>query len=171
MIMFKNRLIAMVSLAAVTGTVAVSGLTAASASTAGQSAKSGIQRFQLMTTSETSNKESIIALGGVFTAAGTDYQGNKVDKIVFPRGTFRIRHSAGQGTQNFNPRTCLGVISEHGTYTIGHGTGRYAGISGHGRYQLSIVFVAARNSKGKCTQKAAGYQQVIRARGPVTLQH
>jgi hypothetical protein len=170
MAMFKNRLIAMVSLAAVTGTVAVSGLTAASASTSGQPSASGIERFQLMTTSETSNKESIIAIGGVFTAGGTDYQGNKVDRVVFPHGTFKIRHSAGQGTQNFNPRTCLGVISQHGTYTIGHGTGRYAGISGHGRYQLSIVFVAAR-SKGKCTQKTAAYQQLIRARGPVTLRH
>ena len=43
--------------------------------------------------------------------------------------------------------------------------------SGHGRYQLSILFVAARNSKGKCSQTKppAAYQQIIKAHGPAKL--
>ncbi len=167
----RNKVLAVVSVIAATGAITVTGLTAASASPAARPAMSGIQRFQLMTTSETSSTESIIALGSVFTAGGVDHQGNKIDQVVFPGGTFQIAHSPGHGPQRFNPRTCLGQISQHGTYRLGRGTGRYAGISGHGRYQLSIVFVAARNSKGNCTQRATAFQQIIRARGPVTLKH
>ncbi|MGD0376796.1 MAG: hypothetical protein ABSB01_19695 [Streptosporangiaceae bacterium] len=171
MISFRSKVLAVACAVAATATVAVAGLTAASASPAPRPSWTGIEHFQLMTTSATSSKESIIAIGGVFTAGGVDYQGNKVDRVVFPGGTFKIRHSSGKGTQNFNPKTCLNVISLHGTYSLGHGTGKYAGISGHGRYQLSILFVAARNSKGKCSQTKppAAYQQIIKAHGPAKL--
>ena len=171
MVKFRSRVLAMVSVVAAAAAATVTGLTAASASPATAQSVSGIQHFQLMTTSASSTKESIIALGGVFTAGGVDHPGNKVDKVVFPGGTFRIRHSSGKGTQHFNPNTCLNVISLHGTYKLLAGTGKYSTLSGHGRYQLSIVFVAARNSAGKCSQRKApvAYQQIIRASGPAKL--
>jgi hypothetical protein len=130
-----------------------------------------IQHFQLMTTSATSNKESIIALGSVFTAGGVDHSGNTVDRVVFPGGTFKIRHSPGKGPQHFNAKTCLITINQHGTYTIGNGTGRFKGISGHGKYRFSIVAVGARNSKHKCSQSKppVAFQQVIKAQGPLKL--
>jgi hypothetical protein len=167
---FSSRVVALASVTAAAGALALAGVTAASASTVRPS-WSGIEHFQIMTTSATSNKESIIALGSVFTAGGVDHAGSKIDKAVFPNGTFRIRHYKGKGTQHFNARTCLGVISLHGTYKLEDGTGRYAGIRGHGTYRLSIVFVAARNARGKCSQKLppAAYQQVIKAHGPVRL--
>lgn len=134
-------------------------------------AVTGTQHFQLMTTSATSTKASVIALGSVITAGGVDHQGNKTDTVVFPGGTFKIRHSAGHGPQHFNPRTCLAVITQRGTYTLGHGTGKYKGISGHGRYLARILFVAARNSKGNCSERKAprAFQQIITAHGPLTL--
>jgi hypothetical protein len=124
-----------------------------------------------MTTSATSNRSSIIAHGAVFTAGGVDIQGNKSDTVKFPGGTFRIRHSAGKGPQHFNPRTCLMQISQHGTYTLGHGTGRFKGISGHGKYHFTILAVGARNAKGQCSQSKAPatFQQVINAQGPAHL--
>lgn len=166
---FRNKVLGVASVVAVAGTVAVAGLTAASASPAARPGVSGIEHVQIMTTSAASNKASII-LTGVFTAGGVDIQGAKVDKVVFPHGTFKVAHSRGTGTTHFSPRTCLTVISLHGTYKIGHGTGRYVGISGHGKYQANILIVAAR-SHGKCSQTKApvAFQQIIRAHGPVTL--
>jgi hypothetical protein len=62
------------------------------------------------------------------------------------------------------------TINLHGTYTIGHGTGKYAGISGSGKYQLAILGIGAR-SHGKCSQTKApvAWQQVITASGPAHL--
>jgi hypothetical protein len=171
MMSFRNKVVAAAaSVALAAGAVAVAGLTAASASPAARPSVAGIEHFQLMTTSATSNRESIIAIGGVFTAGGVDFQGSKVDRVVFPGGTFKIAHSSGTGKRVFNPKTCLGVINLHGTYKLGHGTGKYKGISGHGRYQLSILFVGAR-SKGKCSQTKppVAFQQIIKAQGPAHL--
>ena len=113
--------------------------------------------------------DSVIATG-LFTAPGVDHenQNNNTSLFVFPGGTIRLHHSSGTGRQSFNPGTCLATISEHGTYRITGGTGRYAGITGGGHYQLSILAVAAR-SHGKCSENAppVAWQQVIRASGPV----
>jgi hypothetical protein len=159
-----KRAIAAASIA-VAGTAGVAGATAASASTA---ARSGTEHFQLMSTSFTSNKASVI-LTGVFTAGGVDIQG-KNDRIVLPGGGFTIIHKAAHSAQHFSPRTCLGVDNETGTYKIVKGTGRYAGISGHGSYRLSVMFVGSKNAAGKCSQSKPpqASQVLIRASGPVS---
>ena len=174
---YRNKLLAAAAAVVAAGAVAVTGLTGASAATIRPAAPavrpsvSGIEHFQLMTTSATSNKESIIALGSVFTAGGVDHAGNRVDRVVFPGGTFKIRHFKGHGTTRVNPVTCLLRINRHGTYRLRAGTGKYAGISGHGRYRLKIRAVAARNANGHCTQSKppVAFQQIIKAHGPVKL--
>ncbi len=145
------------------------GLAAASASAGARPATSGTEHFQIMTTSGTASNQSIIATG-LFTAGGVDHSGGKVDKVVFPGGTFKIAHSPGKGPQTFNPKTCLLTINQHGTYTVGHGTGKYKGISGHGKYKLSILGVEAK-SGGKCAQSKppVAFQLIIKASGPVSL--
>jgi hypothetical protein len=130
----------------------------------------GTEHFQIMTTSATSSTASVIAWG-VFTAGGVDHQGNSVDTFVFPGGTVKVKHSPGTGPQTFNPKTCLMTISLHGTYTVQGGSGKFKGITGHGKYTASIIFIGAKNKAGKCSQTAApvAFQQVIDATGPVTL--
>ena len=159
----RTKFLAGVSVVATAAAVAVAGLTAASASPAA----ARFEHFQIVTTAPT-GPETIIGTG-VFTAGGMTHPGSKVDTAVFPDGTFQIAHSRGTGTPRFNPKTCLGVIALNGTYRIGHGTGAYAGISGHGIYRLNILLVAARNSAGKCGNKTVAYQQIIRAQGPLSL--
>lgn len=107
---------------------------------------------------------------GLFTDYGVDYPGNAVDKIVLQKGSFKVAHSQGTGPQYFNPKTCLGIISQQGTYRIYHGTGKYRGIRGSGTYYFSLKFIAAR-ARGQCTQSAppAAYQLIIKASGPVSL--
>ena len=147
-------------------TLTVTGLTAASANSTG---KSGTEFIQLMSTSATSPTESAI-VHGVFTDWGVDFSGNKVDTIVLQKGSFKVTHSPGTGPSQFDPRTCLLTVSEHGTYRIFHGTGRYAGIRGSGTYQFSLLSIAARVS-GKCSQTKppVAYQLIITASGPVSL--
>ena len=167
----RSKILAGMSVVAVAGAVAAAGLTSASASPAAGASSSGFEHFQLVTTSSKSNAPSSIIARGVFTAGGVDHPGNKMDTVVFPDGTFRIAHSGGTGTPHFNPKTCLAVFALNGTYRLGHGTGAYAGISGHGIYRLNIMFVGARNSAGKCSNKLppVAFQQIIRAQGPVKL--
>jgi hypothetical protein len=160
---YTSRLLGAAGAVAAAGAIAVSGLTAASA----RPAASGTEHFQLMSASLNGNTESIVATG-LFTAGGVDHEGKgNTGRVVFPGGTFKIRHSAGKGPQRFNPKTCLLTISQTGTYKLIDGTGKFAGISGHGRYRLTILAVASR-VKGKCSMSKApaAAQVLIRASGP-----
>jgi hypothetical protein len=156
---------------AVAGTVA--GLAgpagASSAARGGAAAITGTEHLQIMTTSATATTASTIAYG-VFTAAGADHQGNTVDTIVFPGGSVKVKHSPGTGPQSFNPKTCLFTVNQHGTYSFSGGTGKYKGISGHGKYTISIVGLGAK-VKGTCSQTLppVAFQQVIDASGTVKL--
>ena len=66
-------------------------------------AASGTEHLQLMSTSATSNKASIVVTG-VFTAGGVDVQGNKSDTVKFGNGSFKIAHS--NGTRLFCTNRC-----------------------------------------------------------------
>ena len=169
MLKVRSRLVGVAGALVAAGAIAVSGVAAAAAHTTHANA-SGTEQFQLMSTSGTSSTASIIARG-VFTAGGVDHQGSKnVDTFVFPGGSFKVTHSNGTGPQTFNPKTCLLTVNQHGTYTLSGGTGAYAGISGSGKYQLSILGIGAR-SGGKCskTKPPVAFQQIIKASGSVKL--
>ena len=134
-----------------------------------RSAVSGTEHFQIMSTSGTSNTGSVIATG-VFTAGGVAHSGTPAGTFVFPAGSFKVVHSKGTGTQTFNRKTCLLTVNLKGTYKIFGGTGRYAGISGSGKYQLSILAVAARSASKCTTQKPPlAFQQIVKFSGPVSL--
>jgi hypothetical protein len=170
MVKRRSKILGAMSVVAVAGALAATGLTAASASQVG-AGSSGFEFFQLVSTNPANNAPSTIIARGAFTAGGVDHPGSKVDTVVFPNGTFKIAHSNGTGTPRFNAKTCLATFALNGTYRLSGGTGAYAGIRGHGIYRLNIMFVAARNSAGKCSQKLppVAFQQIIKAQGPVSL--
>jgi hypothetical protein len=153
------------------GAIALSGIVAATAAPrAVGPGDSGIEQFQFMTTSTTTNKVTVI-VHGVFTAAGIDMATSPTtDTIQFPNGTINLRHSLGTGTTSLNPHTCLFTADLHGTQTLLGGTGMYAGISGHQTAQVHILAITAR-SHGKCTQRVppVSFEQLVRASGPVDL--
>lgn len=142
----------------------------AGAAPTGRTAVSGIEHFQLMTTSATATTVPVIAYG-VFTAAGVDHTGSNVDTLVFPNGSFKINHSGVPTKQKFNTKTCLLTVTGSGKVTLFGGTGAYKGISGKPVAVLSILLIAARTSTGKCsmTKPPVAFQQLIRASGTVTL--
>ena len=156
--------------AAITGLVMAGPAGASSMASSGPAAVTGTEHVQIISTSPTSPLASVIVWGPV-TAAGVDHQGNTVDTVVFPGGTWKVQHSNGTGPQTFNPKTCLFTANLHGTFKILSGTGKYKGISGHGTYQLSIVALGAKTKKGACSQTAppVAFHQVVNASGPVKL--
>jgi hypothetical protein len=134
----------------------------------GSAAVTGTEHFQLMTTSETATTLSIVA-SGVFTAPGVDHLGKTVDTLVFPGGSIKVKPTAQIGTQSLDP-TCLSTVSEQGIYSFVGGTGKYKGISGHGKYTVSILEILPK-VQGQCALNATprAFQQVTNASGPVKL--
>jgi hypothetical protein len=118
---------------------------------AGATATSGTENFQIVSTSATSSTSSVIATG-VFTVGGVDHSGNKVDRLVFPTGSFKVAHK-GPEKQNLNKKTCLFTITGTGTFKISGGTGAYKTLSGSGTYKLSILAILAR-AGGKCSMRS-----------------
>ena len=160
------------ALAAVAAAItATAGVTAASAAPAATHAASGTEYIQVMSTATvpgSSGPASAIARG-VFTAAGQARLGGaRAGTITFPGGTIVLSHRPGRGSSRFYPASCLSLISQSGSYRIVRGTGRYAGISGHGTYQLSLEIVAVR-AGGHCSSARAplAQQELLRLAGPV----
>jgi hypothetical protein len=148
-------------------TTAVGVATASAAPTATHAA-SGTEYIQVMSTATAPGPASAIARG-VFTAAGQTRLGNaKVSTIRFPGGTIVLSHRPARNSSRFIPAGCLSLIGQSGSYRIVRGTGRYAGISGHGTYQLSLEIVAARAS-GRCSpaRPPLAQQELLRLSGPV----
>ena len=166
----SSRLIPAAAAAVAAAAITVTGVTAASATPRSQPAVSGTEHVQIMSTARASKTASAIAYG-VFTAGGTAKLGSgRSGTIAFPGGTIKLSHHARKGTMHFSPKTCLTRISQTGTYKITRGTGKYAGITGHGTYQLSFTFIGARRA-GKCSTAAppVARQELLRLSGPVHL--
>src|SRR5215469_3591315 len=132
------------------------------------SGRSQTEHLRIMSTKAVSRRLSVIATGA-FTSGGRDIPAAKTDTIVFPRGRFKFRHLEKSFKANFDPSTCLNRETERGTFTISHGTGKYAGIHGSGKFVTSIVAVTAMNRAGECmhVQAPATFQQITTAIGTV----
>jgi len=144
-----------------------SGHTASGHTASGHTA-SGTEYIQVMSASVTPGPASVIA-HGVFAAAGQTRLGDaRTATITFPGGTIVLSHRAARNSSRFYPGGCLSLVSQSGSYRIVRGTGRYAGISGHGTYQLSLEIVGARVS-GHCSsaRPPLGQQELLRLSGPV----
>ena len=164
------------TLAALIGAAAtitmIAGAGAASAATGSpaspQAAISGTQHFQAVS-APLSGTRSRVAAYGTFNASGIDTSTSSTrDTFTFPGGSFRVTHKPTRSRQHFSKVTCAGVVHQRGTYKISNGTGRYAGISGHGRYRLRVLLVSRHTSSGWGNRPIA-IQTVIRARGPVSV--
>jgi hypothetical protein len=156
--------------AAATTIATITGVTAASASpAAAPQAVSGTEYVQIMSTSAAGPASAIAR--GVFAAGGQARLGDaKVGTITFPGGTIVLSHRPGTTSSHFYRGGCLSLISQNGSYQIVRGTGRYAGISGHGTYQLSLEMIAARVHGGcSSAQPPVAQQELLRLAGPVRL--
>jgi hypothetical protein len=157
-------------LAAFLAAVAIggTGMAVASAGPAGSS-RHGTEEFVLMDSSTRSLVFSVIATG-LFTDGGAINIDSAKGEAKLGAGTFRVHTKTGPARQKLNSATCLRTITARGTYTLSDGTGRYAGISGSGRFITSGRIVFPRTAHGTCASShPLAFQGIITLHGPVTL--
>lgn len=152
---------------------ALAALGAAAVATLGVAAPSagasttGTQHFVITTTDPAEDAVQFIAATGPIHALGSvEHVSPSIDRFVFPAGSLRVHHSftRGSGSNDYDPVTCLGVITEDGIYQVVRGTGAYKGASGSGTYHLSVTFVG-------CNEENPPRLFFLRidASGPLTL--
>jgi hypothetical protein len=130
--------------------------------------RSGGQEYFLITIA--GNQQSVVA-HGAFVDAGRDIDHDQSDSLHFSQGNLEIYHpdSKSHFSYTLNQKTCFLTFKITGEYTLGAGTGRYAGLTGHGRYVLREQAIAPRKN-GACNINTepthlAGY---VRGSGPVS---
>jgi hypothetical protein len=138
---------------------------AGAASAAARPAHSSAEQLRIVSTQSGSHRLSVIATGA-FTAGGYEVPRRGGDVIVFPGGTLRLRLSENHGSGSVST-TCLFTQAARGTFTLGHGTGRYAGITGSGKARTASILVTA-NKGGKCLGPDDAYQAITTANGTIT---
>lgn len=94
-----------------------------------------------------------IILTGVVDAGGVEHPGRAIDSASFADGGFRIDHGSGHPTEHFDATTCVGTISQVGSFDIVDGTGRFADLTGTGHYVFRATYTTARDAAG-CNKKA-----------------
>jgi len=127
-------------------------------------ATTGSERF-LLFGPETG--QTVIATGSFLAVGQSVPIDEDNDLFVFPDGTFRVNHPQTGGSDHFNDVACVGTATFVGTYTVGQGTGAYAGISGSGTYSGKAIFTADRTADG-CSEEGSAWV-IVNAPGSVTL--
>jgi hypothetical protein len=95
---------------------------------------------------------------GAITDYGIDHDaGHNEQKIVLSKGTFEL--GAGKFNKNFkghvDKATCAATGTSHArNLPISHGTGAYAGITGHLTLKAVLVELAKKLPSGKCDLNA-----------------
>lgn len=155
---------------AVTVSAALSALAAPAASAAPAARTAPAQEYFFIATSA-ANRQTVIA-HGAFVAAGPDVSAGDHDVLHFAGGTLSITHPDNKAHQRFkvDPKTCFVTSTTTGTYTLGHGTGRYARVTGHGSYLVVAQGILARTKSGTCNLNVAPASEVgyVTASGPVS---
>lgn len=159
---FVRRTIGVAAAAAAVMAAVVAPASAATANSAGT-------EYFLITIADDS--QTVVA-HGAFTDSGKDVDHDQSDTLRFSQGLLEIYHPDSQShfTYKLNKKTCLFRFKVTGKYTLGAGTGSYAGLTGHGNYVVRDQFIAPRKANGACDLNAepshlAGY---VTGSGPVS---
>lgn len=159
---FVRRSIGVAAAAAAVMAVAVA--PAAASSRAG-----GGQEYFLITIAD--NNQTAVA-HGAFADSGKDVGHAQSDTLRFSQGLLEIYHpdSKSHSSVTLNKKTCFISFKVTGKYTLGAGTGSYAGLTGHGNYVLREQAVEPRKKNGACNFNAqpAHFAGYVTASGPVS---
>jgi hypothetical protein len=121
-----------------------------------------------MSTATKSGAYSVIATGPV-TAGGSINLAAGTGQLKLAGGNLKITPKFGPTKVSVNKAACLQARSGRGTYALGDGTGKFAGVSGSGKFTLSMVQINARKANCTCSAaKVAVFEGVITASGPAS---
>ena len=148
--------------------VAITTATVAALGAATASASAATERFSFMGT-VSDGSYSVIATGA-FTDGGIAKVRNGRGKLWLRDGTISLKTRHGKPKVHVDQESCVGKVTESGTYTLVGGTGAYKGIRGSGTFKGRYTAVG-RKVDGACsrTTHPAAAQLILKARGPVTL--
>jgi hypothetical protein len=171
----KRAALAAMTAAAAAAVIGLAVPASASPATVRPAAVSGTEHFQIMSTSTTSNKLSVIVYGA-FTAAGTDIESansngpTSTSVFALPGGSFKVTHTNPNGG-SFNTKTCLFMFTGKGTFKLSGGTGKYKGITGKGTFTLAFLGIAPRLKSGACNPNAVPItsHQLVNATGAIKI--
>jgi hypothetical protein len=165
-IMFRTAAAVLTALAA--ALTAGSASVAAAAGAPSHSSRHGAERLVFAGTSTKSGLFSVIATG-MFTDGGTVSIFSPKPVIRLGAGTLRLRAKDGPGKRRLDRATCLLTISGRGTYRLAGGTGKYAGLSGSGRFVTTGRAVYPRKTNGTCASAhPLAFQGTVTLTGSVT---
>ena len=137
------------------------------------SAETGEQRWLVLT--RPGEPSRVVATGAV-DAVGTvvdtftlnpDGTFDNLATQVFPDGTLSY-HGAGTFAFELDPARCVGVGDVVGPFEITGGTGEYAGASGGGVAELTVVMYFDQTGPG-CAEQPARTYVLAHATGTLTL--
>lgn len=148
--------------------VAIATATVVALGTAAASASAATERFSFMGTVSNGNY-SVIATGA-FSDGGIAHVRNGRGKLWLRDGTIRLKTHHRKPKAHIDQTSCVGKVTESGTYKLVGGTGAYKGIRGSGTFKGRYTAVG-RKVDGACarTTHPAAAQLILLARGPVTL--
>lgn len=161
----RRMLIAAITLISAAAMMSGAGLALAANSRAASPDTWRTEHFRIISTDASASRQSVIATGA-FTAGGVEAIGRTSDKAYLYHGTFRISRRITYKSRPAPPVNCLFTETEYGRYTIGAGTGRYAGLRGSGKFSLHITEVLAQTGKHQCG-RAVAFQVIMYEHGLV----
>lgn len=124
-----------------------------SAQAATASAKAKTEHFAI---ASADGHESVVMWGAITAGGRDDASHESYDVLHLGNGTLRVTHPDSQSTftPHLNHKTCYFSYELKGKYTVGHGTGAYQGVTGHGTYDGAGHAILARKKSGACDQNA-----------------
>jgi hypothetical protein len=148
--------------------VATAAATVAALTATTASASAATERFSFMGT--ISNGSYSVIATGAFTDGGTARVRNGHGKLWLRDGTITLKTRHHKPKVHVDQTSCVGEVTESGTYTLVGGTGAYKGIHGSGTLEGHYTAVG-RKKDGACsmTTHPAAAQLTLIGRGPITL--
>lgn len=114
---------------------------------------------------------TVIVNGALHGSGKDDPNHSDFDVLHLNGGTLRVTHPNKDATYvpTVDRQTCYASFQEHGMFTLGHGTGKYAGITGSGKYHASGYTIAKRKKSGKCDFHAEPKVEIFTVHGSGTV--
>jgi hypothetical protein len=148
--------------------VATAAATVAALTATTASASAATERFSFMGT--ISNGSYSVIATGAFTDGGIARVRNGHGTLWLRDGTITLKTRHRKPKVHIDETSCVGEVTESGTYTLVGGTGAYKGIHGSGTLEGHYTSVGSKKN-GVCSRTArpAAAQLTLIGRGPITL--
>jgi hypothetical protein len=113
----------------------------------------------------------VITNGAISSSGKDDPNHAQYDVLHLQNGTLRVEHpnKDAKFVPTIDRKTCFVSFKEHGTFTLDHGTGKYAGVTGGGKYHATGYSISKRKASGKCDLHSRPKTEIFTVSGSGTV--